>query len=64
MQEQISKYFKSYGIFTDKQYSFRPSRNTSNAVINLVNCLDKGYLFILLVAGNKLGHYGFNFDSV
>jgi len=37
MQEQISNHFEIFGLFTDKQYGFRPSRNTSGAVVRLVN---------------------------
>ena len=33
MHEQMSKYFESNNIFTDKQYGFRPGRNTCNPVV-------------------------------
>lgn len=47
LHKQISNYFETLHIFTDKQYGYRPSRSTSSAVIKLVdsvvNDLEKGF---------------------
>lgn len=37
LQKQISEHFERCGIFTDKQYGYRPKRSTCNAVVKLVN---------------------------
>lgn len=37
LHEQVSNHFENYKIFTEKQYGFRPKRNTCNAVVNLVH---------------------------
>lgn len=37
MHEQMSKYFESNNIFTDKQYGFRPGRNACAPVVRLVH---------------------------
>lgn len=37
LHEQISGYFESNNIFTDKQFGFRPSRSTGEAVLRLVD---------------------------